>query len=77
MRKTFKMTQEQLNKLLDACKPVPLIAMQCGTTRSQQERANDAWKELGNEMGFDPITAEPICGCSDQTQFTAVPKELK
>lgn len=50
------MTQEQLDKILDACKPVPLIAINCGTTHSLQARANSAWKSLGLEMGFDYMT---------------------
>lgn len=27
--------------------------------RSQQERANEAWKKLGDRMGFDFMTVEP------------------
>lgn len=53
------MNQAQLDKLLDAMQPVPLIMLQCGMPRSQQERANDAWAKLGEEMGFDPMTVNP------------------
>jgi hypothetical protein len=57
--KDFEMTQDQLDTLLDAMKPVPLIAINCGMPRSQQESANSAWKRLGNEMGFNHMTVAP------------------
>ncbi len=53
------MTQEDLNIILNACKPVPMIMLQCGTPPSQQEMANNAWKALGKKMGFDYMTVEP------------------
>lgn len=57
--KKFEMTQEQLNKLLEAMKPPPLIMLQCGEPPSLQEQANSAWKALGDEMGFDHMTVQP------------------
>ena len=57
--KNFEMTQDQLDKLMDACKPVVMIALQCGTPASPQENANFAWKSLGKEMGFDHMTVRP------------------
>ncbi len=68
----YEMTQAQLDKILEACRSVPLIALQCGMPRSPQERANDAWEELGNEMGFDHMTVAPT-GRGDRF-FTATPK---
>ena len=62
--KNFEMTQEQLDVLMNASKSVPMIALQCGTPRSAQERANDAWKALGDEMGFDHMTVKPASGVS-------------
>jgi len=59
MRKNFEMTQEQLNTILDACKPVPLIALNCGMPPSPQENANSAWAALGKDMGFKPMTVKP------------------
>lgn len=59
MRKTYEMTQEQLDAILDACKPVPMIALQCGMPRSQQQNANYAWERLGKELGFDHYTVQP------------------
>ncbi len=69
--KDYEMTQTQLDKLLDACKPVMMIALQCGTPASPQENANNAWKALGDEMGFDHLTVEPN-GKGDRF-FTAEP----
>lgn len=59
MRAEFEMTAEQEATLLAAMQPVPMIMLQCGTPRSQQENANDAWKRLGIELGFDGMTVEP------------------
>ncbi len=55
----YEMTQARLDALMDACKPVPAIALNCGTSGSLQERANAAWKALGDEMGFDHMTVKP------------------
>ncbi len=58
-RKEYEMTQEQLDKLLDAGKPtrVMKIAGQWGPT--PQENANSAWANLGRELGFDYLTVKP------------------
>ena len=58
-RKEFEMTQDQLEALMAAMKPVPLIALQCGAPRSRQENANAAWQRLGKELGFDYMTVRP------------------
>ena len=64
MRKEFTMSKEQLDKLLDACKPTPVMFLSGGRPmgRSQQEKANDAWAELGKEMGFDSMSVRPVSG---------------
>ena len=59
MRKQYEMTQEQLDNLMEACKPVAMIMLQCGRPASPQENANNAWASLGEEMGFDGMTVEP------------------
>jgi hypothetical protein len=60
MKKDFEMTQEQLDKLMDACKPVPMIALHIGGgPSSPQENANRAWETLGKEMGFIASTVRP------------------
>ena len=58
-RKEYTMTDEQLATLLKACQPVPMIMLQCGEPSSPQERANAAWKELGEELGFKYMTVRP------------------
>lgn len=65
------MTQEQFDKLMEACKPVPYMVFGGIEPRSQQENANEAWKSLGNEMGFDYMTVRPANG--DPKQFYADP----
>ena len=72
--KRFEMTKEQHETLLDACKPVPMIALQCGRPRSPQENANAAWRALGDEMGFAHMTVRPISG-QPETIFEAVPND--
>lgn len=59
MKIEFEMTQEDLDELLEACRPVPAIMLQCGTPPSQQENANNAWRKLGEKMGFDYMSVEP------------------
>ena len=74
MRKRFEMTDEQLEKMLESMKPTPAIMLQCGEPPSQQERANAAWKALGDEMGFEHMTVRPN-GEGDKV-FTAEEKLL-
>ena len=59
MRKNYTMTTEQYEALLEACRPVPMIMLQCGTPSSPQENANAAWQRLGKEMGFVWDTVRP------------------
>jgi hypothetical protein len=68
MRRKFIMSQAQYDKLIEACKPVPMIALQCGSPPTPQERANAAWEALGREMGFKYMTVRP--GRTD-LEFTA------
>lgn len=73
-RTQYEMTEQDLEELLEACKPVPMIALQCGSPSSPQENANNAWKALGSKMGFDHMTVEPVSG-KGYRFFTAVPNE--
>ena len=59
MRRDFEMTEADLSELLEACKPVPAIALQCGPISSPQENANRAWERLGKKMGFNHMTVRP------------------
>jgi hypothetical protein len=72
MRKEFEMTEEQLKELLDACKPVRYMVIGGRPPRSPQENANNAWKKLGKEMGFEYMTVKP--SEKGQRFFTAVAK---
>jgi hypothetical protein len=63
MRNEYKLTKNQLKKLMEACKLVPY-----------QETANRAWEELGNEMGFEYMTVQPVQG-KGAAYFTA--EEIK
>lgn len=72
-RKRFTMTKEQHEQLLDACKPVPYMIIGGVLPRSPQQNANDAWCELGREMGFDGMTAQP--DSSGPLNFTAEVQE--
>ena len=59
MRKQFEMTQEQLETIMEACRPVALIALNSGMPSSPQENANRAWEALGKELGFKHMTVKP------------------
>lgn len=67
----FKMTPEQLQKLKDACKPVPYMVIGGVEPTSPQENANRAWRNLGDEMGFLWETVQPTGG--DMHEFEAMP----
>lgn len=71
----YVMSEEDLDQLLNAMKPLPMIMLQYGTPPSVQERANQAWAVLGKKMGFDPMTVRPN-GKGDR-YFSAIPTEQK
>jgi len=71
--KRYRMTDQQLNRILDACKPVPYMVFGGMQPRSPQQNANDAWRDLGHEMGFDWTTVRPIG--ADMHDFEALPVE--
>ncbi len=62
MRREFEITQEQLEKLMEASKPVRYIVFGGMEPSSPQENANAAWDDLGTEMGFDYMTVLPVRG---------------
>lgn len=73
-RKEYEMTQEDLNKILEACKPT---SGKCGSCSmeflsSPQENSDRAWAQLGKRFGFDFMTVQPIPG-KGQRYFSAVP----
>jgi len=72
MRKEFEITQQQLDFLLDASKPTPVMYLSGGRPlgSSQQENANHAWESLGKELGFKHMTVQPVPS-KGQRFFTA------
>jgi len=72
----YEMTEQDLQKLFDACKPVPYMIVGGMEPRSPQQNANDAWEALGRRMGFDYMTVRPIPGKSNRF-FTARPLRPK
>jgi len=74
-RVTYEMTQEDLDRILDACKPVPYMVIGGHAPSSPQDNANAAWSALGRKMGFDYMTVQPD-GRSSRS-FTAIPSETE
>ena len=74
-RTNYEMTQEDLDTLMEAMKPVPVMMIGGTTPRSQQENANAAWERLGEKMGFDSDTVQPT-GKGDRF-FSAIPSETE
>jgi hypothetical protein len=74
-RTNYEMTEQDLKTLLDSMQSAPMIMLNIGRHRSQQERANDAWAVLGQKMGFDHMTVQPT-GRGDRF-FTAIPSETE
>ena len=74
-RTNYEMTEDDLKRILDACKPTPVMFLSGGAPMcdSPQENANRAWKELGQRMGFDHMTVQP--DRRGNRFFTAVPSE--
>ena len=72
-RTEYEMTKADRSKIVEACRPVRMIALQCGIPRGPQENANAAWAELGARMGFDHMTVKPSNGGT--RFFSAIPKQ--
>lgn len=70
MRKMYELTDKQRERLLEASKHVPLVALNAGMPASAQERANRVWREIGDELGFQYLTVRPAHRKSDRF-FTA------
>ena len=71
-RVEFEMTPEDLDELLDACKPTMVIKIGDYINPGPQENANRAWAELGRKMGFHHMTVQPVREKGNRF-FTAVP----
>jgi hypothetical protein len=77
-RTNYEMTQADLDRILDACKPTPVMFLSGGVPMggSPQENANTAWATLGKQMGFEPMSIRPIQG-KGMRFFTAIPSETE
>lgn len=75
-RTDYEMTEEDLQTLLSACKPTPVMFLSGGQPMSDspQDNANRAWGALGKKLGFDYLTVRPIAG-KGQRFFSAIPSE--
>jgi len=73
-RREYEMTPLDLTGILIACRPV--------NGKHSKTRINNAWKELGERMGFDYTTVRPVDSrdpdkLSNPYLFLAVPKEKR
>lgn len=75
-RVEYEITQEQLDRLLSACKPTPVMMVGGMSGAGPQENANNAWEMLGREMGFDYMSVRPI-ESKGYRFFTAIPNETE
>ena len=72
----YEMTEEDLQKLLAASRPQPVLKLGNYYSGGVQDSANAAWANLGAKMGFDPMTAAPDPERPGELRaFTAVPSE--
>jgi hypothetical protein len=76
-RTDYEMSEEALAIIIKASRPVPVMMIGYHTPDSPQERANRAWKELGNKMGFDPMSVRPPTAGKGQLFFSAIPAETE
>jgi hypothetical protein len=74
-RREFEMTEDDLAALKEAGKSVPYMIVGGMEPMSPQDRANRAWSQLGDRMGFKYMTVQPVAGKS-QLFFTAEPVEV-
>lgn len=72
-RVEYEMSEDDYDKIIDACKPVVCIQVGGYSSRGPQENANRAWKALGKKMGFDSMTVRP--SEKGPRFFVAVPSE--
>lgn len=75
-RTEYEMTEDDLAELLEASKPVAVMKIGNYAPKAPQENANNAWARLGEKMGFDSMTVQPVSG-KGQCFFTAIPSETE
>jgi hypothetical protein len=77
-RKMFRMSDSDYRALLDVCKAAysgPYIVAGGMPPPDPSEAINNAWRELGNRMGFDAMSVEST-GINPH-DFTAIPKDAQ
>ncbi len=59
MRQKFTMSDEQFAKIVHASRSVPYMVFGGMAPRSLQENVNEAWRDIGLDLGFDYMTVRP------------------
>ena len=62
MRKEFTLSDNDLQQLYDAAKPVPYLVFGGVEPMSPTEKSNAVWAQLGDQYGFKWQTVEPTGG---------------
>lgn len=65
MSREYKLTQAELDAVLEASRPVPYMIIGGVSPRSSQENANAAWQALAEKRGFVWDTVQPVAGKSN------------
>ena len=77
MKQEFKMTQEEMDKILSINKATSNTVMMVGGvdfSNNLTEAINAYWEILGNKYGFKPMTVEP--SAKGKLFFLAEPKPI-
>jgi hypothetical protein len=74
-RQEYRLSEEEVQELLAAMKPTPVMYISGGINigGNVQENANAAWRRLGEKRGFVWGTARPVPG-KTMYWITAEPK---
>lgn len=75
MRQQYRMTDDELEQVLNASKPVPYMVFGGREPSSPQENANNAWQGIADRVGCDKFTIGPAAS-GDIQEFSAEPKPL-
>jgi|HubBroStandDraft_6_1064221.scaffolds.fasta_scaffold163192_3 hypothetical protein len=72
MKRQYRLTDEELQSIMDASKPVPYMVIGGVEPSSPQENANRAWQAVAAKHGFEWDTAEDA-GTGDAHDLLAEP----
>jgi hypothetical protein len=73
-RKEYVMSECDLATVLEACRSRTYLVFGGHAPESPQQSANRAWVALGQRMGFDGTSVEPVMSKGARF-FTAIPVE--